>query len=209
MRRGCGVGHMRTCIFLAVVFMAQGLTGCAQIAAQQASKNAAECARAIRSSPEGQVVFARLWGFDDTDTAAKLTDPSPLTSEQRNALVEIHNRTFQCRQIIIAHDDRYAAWEAPYWQEFFQRSDAIFSKLASGEIPVGVANKLAIESAGKFQVDVSRGHADAVRVEEAQRQRAAEALLQASAQVAASQPRPRMTMTNCTWVGNTLNCTSF
>jgi hypothetical protein len=72
---------------------------------------------------------------------------------------------------------------------------------------VGLANKLAIESNGKFQVDVSRGHADAVRIEEAQRQRAAEALLQASSQIAASQPR--MTTTNCMWMGNMLNCTSM
>ena len=82
-----------------------------------------------------------------------------------------------------------------------------FYRLASGELPVGIANKLAIESNGKFQIDASRGHADAVRVEEAQRQRAAEAMMQAGAQIAASQPK--MTTTNCTWLGNTLNCTSI
>jgi hypothetical protein len=47
----------------------------------------------------------------------------------------------------------------------YQRSDAIFYKLASGEIPVGLANKLLIECRGKFQVDVSKGHANAVRLE--------------------------------------------
>jgi hypothetical protein len=72
----------------------------------------------------------------------------------------------RCRQIIIGHDTQYAAWELPYWQEYFQRSDAIFHRLASGEISVGLANKLTIESTGKFQVDVSKGHATAVRVEE-------------------------------------------
>jgi hypothetical protein len=107
----------------------------------------------------------------------------------------------------VSHDRRYAAWETQYWEEYFQRSDAIFYKLASGEIPVGLANKLSIEGAGKFQTDVSKGHADAVRVEEAQQQRAAEAMMQAGAQLAASQPRT--TTTNCTWLGNTLNCTSF
>ena len=106
------------------------------------------------------------------------------------------------------HDNRFAAWETPYWEEYFQRSDAIFYKLASGEIPVGLANKLSIESRGKFQVDVSKGHANAVRLEEVQRQRAAEAMLQASTQFA-SQSQPHMTTTNCMWVGNSLNCTSF
>jgi hypothetical protein len=183
------------------------LVACAQMAAQEATKSATECARTIKASPEGQLLYTRLWSFDDSDTAAKFSDSAPLTNEQRNALVQVHNKVLQCRQIIVAHDNRYAAWETPYWEEYFQRSDAIFYKLASGEMPVGLANKLAIESNGKFQVDVSRGHADAVRIEEAQRQRAAEALLQASTQIAASQPRT--TTTNCMWTGNMLNCTSM
>jgi hypothetical protein len=163
----------------------------------------------VKSSSEGQIVYARLWAFDDTDTAAKLNDPKPFTKEEQNALVHVHNKTLRCRQIIIDHDNRYAAWETPYWQEAFQRMDAIFYKLASGEIPVGLANKLAIESAGKFQVDVSKGHANAVRIEDAQRQRAAQAMLQTSAQMLAAQPRLQMTTTNCSWLGNTLNCTSL
>ena len=92
------------------------------------------------------------------------------------------------------------------WQEAFQRSDAIFTKLVSGEMAVGVANQLAIESMGKFQVDVSKGHADAVRIDEIQRQQAAQAMAQASKQLLASQ---QVTTTNCSWFGNTLNCTSM
>lgn len=193
-------------LFLAT-FILPALGGCAQIAAQQAKKDATTCALEVKTSPEGQLVYARLWAFDDSDTAAKLRDPAPLTKDEQNALVQVHNKIVKCRQIVVSHDMRYAAWETQYWQEYFQRSDEIFYRLASGEIPVGVANKLSIESSGKFQLDASRGHADAVRVEEAQRQRAAEALMQAGAQVAASQPK--MTTTNCTWLGNTLNCTSM
>jgi hypothetical protein len=36
-------------------------------------------------------------------------------------------------------------------QAMHQRADQIFYKLASGELPVGVANKLYIESSGQFQ----------------------------------------------------------
>lgn len=178
------------------------------MAAQQATQEATACAHEVKTSPEGQMVYARLWAFDDSDIAAKLRDPAPLSKEEQNALVQVHNKNAKCRQIIISHDRRYAAWETQYWQEAFQRSDEIFYRLASGEIPVGLANKLSIESNGKFQLDASRGHANAVRVEEAQRQRAAEALIQASAQIAATS-QPRMTTTNCTWLGNTLNCTSL
>jgi len=120
----------------------------------------------------------------------------------------VHNRAVQCRQILIAYDNQYAAWETPYLEELYQRSDQIFYKLASSEISVGLANKLLIESRGKFQVDVSRGHAEAVRVEEAQRQQAAEAMLQASNQMMAAQSQNRTTTTNCSWLGNSLHCTS-
>jgi hypothetical protein len=109
--------------------------------------------------------------------------------------------------------------ETPYWQALFQRNDQIIYKLASGELPVGAANKLAIESNGQFQSDVSRAHANAVAADEAARQRAAELLIQSGAlrqpqvqpqpQVFTPQPPPRMTTTNCTWLGNTLNCTSM
>jgi hypothetical protein len=80
--------------------------------------------------------------------------------------------------MIILDDSRSAAWELSYWLDYFKRSDAIFDKLASGELPIGPANKLAIESNGKFQADVSRRHPDAVPVDEAQQQQAAEALMQ-------------------------------
>lgn len=198
---------VRPSAFLLALLALAGLTACAQIAAQQAKKDATGCVQEARNSPEGQIAYARLWAFDDSDTAAKLRDPAPLTKEEQNALVQVHNKIVKCRQIIVSHDMRYAAWETQYWQEYFQRSDEIFARLATGELPVGVANRLAIESNGKFQLDASRGHADAVRVEEAQRQRMAEAMMQAGAQIAASQPR--MTTTNCMWMGNTLNCTSM
>jgi hypothetical protein len=56
---------------------------------------------------------------------------------------------------------------------------------------------------------VLKERADAVRPEEVQQQRAAEAMLQANTQMAASQPRQgrqHVTTTNCAWFGNSLNC---
>ena len=198
--------RMRTSLFCLAV-AAQALTACAQLAAQDATgKNATDCSREVKSSPEGQVVYARLWAFDDADSVAKLNDPEPLSKEQQNALAEVHKKNLQCRKITPVNSDRYIAWATPYREEYFQRGEAIFNKLVRGEIPVGLANRLAIESNGKFLDDVSRGHADAVRSEEIQRQQAAEALLQASA---ASQPRPGMAAANCTWFDNALNCTKL
>lgn len=202
---------MRVSVFLVAAFAVHAVTGCAQQRLHETRANFDKCVAENKATPEAQMLAARIWNGDGTDTAAKLSDPNPLTRAERDALVQVHNRSVQCRQILIAYDNQYAAWETPYLQELFQRTDEIFYKLASGELPVGLANKLRIESTGKFQVDVSRGHADAVRVEEAQRQQAAQAMLQASAQAltAAAQSRPQMTTTNCTWLGNTLNCTSM
>lgn len=184
---------------------AHALTACAQLAAQDATpKNAADCTRAVKSSPEGQAVYARLWAFDDSDTAAKLNDPAPLTKEQQKALIEVHKKNLQCRAITPINNDTYVAWVTPYREAYFQRGDAIFRELVSGEIPVGLANKLIIESNAKFLDDVSKGRPEAVRSEEIQRQQAAETLLQASA---VSQPQPKPPTVNCTWFDNALNCT--
>jgi hypothetical protein len=127
---------------------------------------------------------------DGSDTAEKLTDPKPLTQQERDALLRYENIMLPCRQMIINHDNRHAAWETPYWQEFFARKDAVIVKLAAGEIPVGAANKLSIENNGQFQTDVSKAHANAVHIEDIQRQQAAQAMLQASAQILATQQQP-------------------
>jgi hypothetical protein len=84
------------------------LGGCAiatQIATRQDAKKAAECTAEAQATPEAQLIFKRLWKFDSTDTADKLSDPKPLTPEERNALIQVHNRLEPCRQIIISHDN--------------------------------------------------------------------------------------------------------
>jgi hypothetical protein len=201
---------LRTVVLVAALLAAAfGLSSCAVFAARQAISDATSCVKDVRTSPEGQIVYARLWANDDSDTADKLMDAKPLSQSERNALVTLHTKILRCRQIVIDHDNQYAAWETPYWEELFQKGDAIFYKLASGEIPVGLANKLTIEIFGQFQTDVSKGHADAVREEDGRRQRTAEVLLQSSAQILASQPRTQLTTTNCSWLGNNLNCSSL
>ena len=198
---------MRGCLFATFCVVAGGLAGCTATAIQQSAKSASSCVQEVKSSPEGQIVYAKLWASDTSDTEAKLTDPNSLTSTERDALVQVQNDVISCRQMIISDDSRSEAWQLPYWLDYFHRSDAIFNKLASGELPVGLANKLAIESNGKFQADLTRRHPDAVPVDEAQQQQAAEALVQASAQIAAPEPNSRLTAINCRWVANTLSCT--
>jgi hypothetical protein len=196
--------HVRLLVTLCLV--AGGLAGCTLIATQRTAKSASSCLQDVKSSQEGQIVYAKLWASDATDTTDKISDPNPLTPTERDALAQVHNDIISCRQTIISDNSRSEAWKLPYWLEYFNRSDAIFNKLASDEIPVGLANKLTIESNGKFQADVLRRHPDAVPAEEAQQQQAAEALVQASAQITAPVPQSRLTAINCRWVANTLSC---
>lgn len=205
---------MRAHVSVPVVLTAFLVAGCAQVTDQISSTDAAavyaKCVADVRATPESQLVSARLWIGDGTDGLAKLSDAKPLTPPEREALAQVHDRSAQCRQI-VSQDKRYAAWQSVPWQEYFQRGDAIFYKLSKGEITVGMANKLAIESRGKFQAEVLKERADAIRPEEVQQQRAAEAMLQTNTQMAASQSRQarqRMTTTNCAWFGNALNCTT-
>jgi hypothetical protein len=153
------------------------------------------------------MLSGRMWLDDGTDTAAKLTDPNPLTPPERDALVKLHPKAVECRQIIIAHDNVFAAWEAQHWQAYFQRQDQLFYKLASGELPVGVANKLSIDSQNELKVESAKGAADETRFQQVQATQRAAAAAQVSAAYAANQPR--MTTTNCTWMGNSINCTGM
>ena len=198
---------MRACLFVTLCLVAGGLTGCTLIATQQTAKSGSSCRQDVKSSQEGQIVYAKLWASDATDTEAKLSDPNPLTPTERDALAQVHNDIISCRQTIISDNSRSEVWKLPYWQDYFKRSDAIFNKLASGELPIGLANRLSVESNGKFQADLSRSHPDAVPVDEAQQQQADEALKQASGQITAPKPQSRLTSINCRWVANTLSCT--
>jgi hypothetical protein len=186
--------------------VAGGLAGCALSATLQSAKSGGSCLQDVRSSQEGQMVYAKLWASDATDTSEKLSDPNPLTPTERDALTQVHNNIISCRQTIISDNSRSEAWKFPYWLDYFKRSDAIFNKLVSGELPIGLANKLTIESNGKFQADLSRRHPDAVPVDEAQQQQAAEALLQAGAQITAPDSLSRLSAIDCRWVANTLSC---
>jgi hypothetical protein len=197
--------------FLVIVASAAALAlGCAvvgAVAAAGAADKYKTCIADVKATPEAQMLSHRLWQGDATDTADKLSDPKPLTLAERDALVKIHPLRLQCRQIIIQHDNSFAAWELPYFQTFFARSDQIFTKLASGELPVGPANQLAIQAYDDLQTETSKGHANEVRFQQIQNQRQAEAMAQAGATMAANQPR--MTSTTCTWVGNMMNCSGM
>jgi hypothetical protein len=208
------------CLLIGIVVVSS-LVGCSQLVTEQATKQVqsqvAKCGAENRATAEGQIIAGRLWMGDGTDSAAKLLDPYPLTPGERAAFVQLHSRAVQCRQIIMAHVDQSAAWQLPYLQRYAQRSDQLFDKLSSGELPVGLANKLSIESDRMLELDLASGpidgvvdHATAgVRTDQARRERNADAVVEQSNRIVASQTSPRLPTTYCGWLGNTLNCASL
>ena len=98
---------MRCTHGIIVAVASLGLAGCA-IAAMSSAKhtiaNTKDCMEQTKESPEGRVVYARLWSGDET-TADKLTDTRPLTKPERDAYVVVHNKVVQCRQLNIDHDN--------------------------------------------------------------------------------------------------------
>jgi hypothetical protein len=157
---------MRSFLVTVASAVALALGGCAvvgAVAAVGAADKFKKCVADVQATPEAQMLSHRIWQSDATDTADKLSDPKPLTPAERDALVKIHPLKLQCRQIIIQHDNSFAAWELPYWQQYFARSDQIFTKLASGELPVGPANQLAIQAYDDFKTETSKGQANEVR----------------------------------------------
>ena len=104
-------------VMMAAVAMAVtlALTDCARIVgqldAQNAVKNAKSCSQEVWATAEGQLLSARIWLGNETDTASKLSDPNPLTKKEQDALVVVHNRIQPCQQIILTHDNKFAAWE--------------------------------------------------------------------------------------------------
>jgi hypothetical protein len=199
----------------AVTLAVLTLAVCTEAFAQSAAERTAEfrnCIKSVRETLEGRVVYARLWTGEET-TAEKLNDPNPLTKPERDALVAVHKALERCRQIIVTHANPQ---ELAVFEEYFQRSDAIFYKLASGEIAVGEANRLRIESEAKRRADGARAvSAESLQAAQTQGPQAAS---QAQAQAAASKALlhagaqlltagPHVTTTNCSWLGNMISCT--
>jgi hypothetical protein len=208
----------------------QMLAACSQMQQSQTLKKAYGCARDATESHEATIVFRRLWLGDGTDTSDKLRDTRPLTPEEQSALAQYRSTMRQCRQMMVAGAADLPATnmpDLPYREASLERTDAIYDKLASGEISVATANRLAIESDGIYQADLSKIDPHFVGPADRQRQRnAQEMATEASAQMAAAQrqaeearakqrkskqgkskpPAPGMATANCAWSGNALNC---
>jgi hypothetical protein len=178
-------------------------------------KDANACANDVASSAQAVTIYRRVWLGDGTDTPDKLRDQAPLTTDERTALAQYHAQILQCRQGIPADPSGTQTPEMRDRDAVFQRSLTVYSKLETGELNVGAANKLLIESNGKFQADVLRDHLRPPPPAAIEAQKNAEKMVQAADQAQAPLARPskprqaeqKPAMPACTWAGDALNCT--
>jgi hypothetical protein len=222
---------MRIGIVLTSMLALQALTACSEVSQNEALKSASHCARDVLTSHEATIVYSRLWLGDGTDTPDKLRDTAPLTPEEQDALSRVRYSMNQCKQKLVVRsmDMPATAPDQQYRDASLQRTDAILEKVASGEITIAMANRLAIESNGIFQADLTKinpkfipraerhaqaeaeqmlaeqEHADAAAAQERRAQEEAEAK-QRKTKGKTRQAEQTPVATNCAWSGNTLNC---
>ena len=215
---------MRSAIGVIGVVAALALPACSEIKQDEALKQGNRCARELADAPETAKVYQRLWLGDGNDPISKLRDPDPLTPDEKATLTQFQNKLVRCRQIVTAGGGESPTWEAVFRDQYNERSDAIYYRLINNDLPVGLANRLTIESVGKFQADMLRDHPRAVPRQEIVRQQAAEEMLKEAGPFVAVQPPPpppskgklrqaKQTAPpppaapTCNWVGNALDCT--
>ena len=216
---------MRSAIGVIGVVAALALTACSEIKQDEALKQGNRCARELADAPETAKVYQRLWLGDGNDPISKLRDPDPLTPDEKATLTQFQNKLVRCRQIVTSSGGESATWEAVLKDQYNERSDAIYYRLINNDLPVGLANRLTIESSGKLQADMLRDHPGSVPRRDIALQQAAEDMARQAGPFVVAQPPPPPppkgklrqakqapppppAAPSCKWVGNSLDCTT-
>lgn len=179
------------------------------------------CFAQATSSPEGQMMAAKLGGDPPALTAQ--VNPQKASPEEVQQVLSYHQQLAPCRKMMLEGFSHINPALVPPVANSFARSDSNYAKLVTQKSTWG---EFAIEAsaiARDRQSEVSaiartidQGLAQSHNAEVSQRQAAAAALqnwsyqqqvLQQNQQAINAANRPRMT--NCQYVGTYLNCTTF
>lgn len=224
----------RNALLLVALFFV--LAGCATAAQQKAFeirtnlqellKRTAACVQNIRDNPVYQPLFAHMPKTDIgilNPSLAQLTDNGLPTEEEAKLLVASHKELTACRQRMIEDSMKAVPSTVPLLLQQFNQADSLTVDLLQRKITYGEANRkssaLANDFIARYQgalAELDRELQASHQAELAHRQAAGQALLQWSAQQQALQQNQQLintinrpVMTNCTRMGNTVNCTSY
>jgi hypothetical protein len=168
-------------------------------------------------------MLKRYFPFKEAPSLQMQANRSKATPEEARAIFELHSSLAPCRKIRLETENAVSPLLAAPSAELFARADALYlgvaeKKITWGEFAQGywasqiLYKNQASAAAAQIQQGLSQSH----EAEVARRQRAAAAFSQWSQQQqllmqqqqminAMNQPR----MTNCSYIGTQLNCTTF
>jgi hypothetical protein len=215
-------------------FLALFVGGCAtqaQIQLQQMQQQTDEvdiranaCFQQARASDVGQRLLQILVG-DESDTPAlqKALINRVASEREKNDLIDFRTMQQPCRTQIIEGFSKVHPLLVNVWAKIFAENDEMVLKILKGEITIGDANAwslkmspLRLQAFTEVSMQINQELRNAHAFELQQRAAAAlslqqwayqEQLLQQHQQVINSLNRP--TYTNCRFIGNNVNCTSY
>jgi len=163
-----------------------------------------------------------IWNFKPT--LAQLSDSAKPTPDDLRALFDLHEQFISpCRKLILEAAALFTAAQVAAVADWFAQTDAVYVKLAQGNLTWGQAVQALSDSerqmmarSAQIDAEMRRNLAQSHNAEIARRQQAAAALsnyvyqqqvLIQNQQMIDAANRPRVT--NCQYVGAYLNCTTY
>jgi len=191
---------------------------------QQIEGRMRTCLERISNSAQFQQVKSRgvIWNFKPT--LAQLSDSAKPTPDDLRALFDLHEQFISpCRKLILEAAALFTAAQVAAVADWFAQTDAVYVKLAQGNLTWGQAVQALSDSerqmmarSAQIDAEMRRNLAQSHNAEIARRQQAAAALsnyvyqqqvLIQNQQMIDAANRPRVT--NCQYVGAYLNCTTY
>jgi hypothetical protein len=174
------------------------------------------CIKAIDGDPSYAVLRTKLIIDEGIPTLEMLSDRTKPTKQDVEALYKLHNAFQGCRKIILdaaaqAHPMRVVAYA-----EMYTAVDRVWADLVSGKSTWGEFNQAreaakvtGREKLAQVEAQIRSGLQHDHDTEMRQRQQAAQAMQEWSAQQQAIAAANRPRTTDCNFMGNTASCTSY
>lgn len=171
-------------------------------------KGALACVRNAARDDGGRLYARRFYtGSGDTDTR-KFSDPSKLTPTEIRLIEQYRGEVRPCKDTIVRTSTDYAPSDVPAWTAFFSRSDEVWSRLSTGRLTVGEANRCSLSSLVILEQELANAlpaTTEENRKLARERQRLAQEILDYSSKIQQSQ-RESGRAASCLWAGNALQC---
>lgn len=208
-------------LLLAVTAVAL-LVGCAQLRQQEATAHREQTDQFCDNLYKDQRLDVLRPKFPADFTSGNislrhLSDESYVSQNERDALLAYDELRDQCQEKFREGYQKYAPTHQYIYESYNNRQKYLMLSLYKSEVSYGQFFQLWKDNVQKGEEEAAemnrllqqQAHESALVRQRAQAQASQQMLLQAYQNMNQVNQRPAMTNTNCRWVGNTLNCTTF